>query len=102
MPVAKPPLPPMTPAALSDEEVSFIKETVCKFYGDAATIRNFGPDQNHIQLHVEADRDSAHERWDCLGILMTRIERSTSLTVTTRGSKVVREAKLAYRQGVVL
>lgn len=82
--------------------MSFIKYIVRKFFGDGAIIRNFGPDPNHIELHVEADKDGSSERWDCLGILMTRIERNTSLTVTRRGSKVEREAKLAYRQGVVL
>ncbi len=102
MPVAKPRLPPTTPATLADEEIAFIKQTIHRIYGETAIIRNFGPDPYYIQLHVEADRDVASQRWDCLGILMTRIERRTGLYVTRRGTKIVGQAKLAYRQGVLL
>lgn len=102
MPAAKFQLPPATPATLADEEIAFIKQTIQRFYGDTATIRNFGPDPNLLQLHVEADRDVTLQRWNCLGILMTRIERRIDLVVTRRGTKIFGAAKLAYRQGVLL
>ncbi len=42
-------------------------------------------------------------KYDCLGVLLTRIDRrQVSLEVTKRGAKVCGTAKLAYRQGVVL
>jgi hypothetical protein len=103
MPAAKPPLTPTVPCVLEDEEIVFIKQTVHRFYGEAAVIRNFGSDPNHLQLHVEADCEGASERWECLGVLMTRTRRKQiSLAVTKRGTKIVREAKLAYRQGAVV
>lgn len=40
--------------------------------------------------------------YDCLGALMTRIDRDQiSLDVTRRGARVFGNAKLAYRQGVI-
>ena len=102
MPAAKPPLPPVSPAHLTAEEARFIKETVQRFYGNDAVVRNYGPHQNRLNLHVETDREPDMERYDCLGQLMLRIERQITLDVTKRGRRVWGNAKLAYRQGVVL
>ena len=42
-------------------------------------------------------------KYDCLGVLLTRIDRrQISLEVTKRGTKIRGSAKLAYRQGVIL
>lgn len=103
MPAAKPRCPPTPPAPLSDEEVVFIRDTIKRFYGDDAIVRNFGPDPARLALHVETSRDIGMATYDCLGILMTRIDRARiALEVTRRGTRIHGRAKLAYRQGVVL
>jgi hypothetical protein len=103
MPVASPPLLPRTPAPLRESEREFIKEIVERFYGCDAVVRNFGPDTDHLELHVEADVDLDMRKHDCLGVLMTRIDRrQISLEITKLGAKAYGNAKLAYRQGVVL
>lgn len=103
MPVASQPLPPKTPAPLRAGERDFIKEAVERFYGHDAVVRNFGPDPNRLELHVETDADDDMRKYDCLGVLLTRIDRQqVSLEVTKRGAKAHGSAKLAYRQGVVL
>ena len=103
MPEASEPLPPQTPAPLTKEERSFILDTVRRFYGDNAVVRNFGPDPDRIDLHVEADIGRDMTLYDCLGVLLTRIDRAAvSLEITKRGSKVYGPAKIAYRQGVIL
>lgn len=102
MPVASPPVPPKKPAALRKDEVEFIKEAVACFYGIDAVIRNFGPDANCLQLHIETDAENDMRKYDCLGILLTRIDRQINLEVTKRGARVRGNAKLAYRQGIIL
>lgn len=103
MPVASPQVPPRKPAPLREGEREFIKETVEHFYGSDAVVRNFGPDPARLELHVETDAVTDMQKYDCLGVLLTRIDRrQVSLEVTKRGAKVHGSAKLAYRQGVVL
>lgn len=81
----------------------FIKETVEHFYGSDAVARNFGPDPDRLELHVETDADLDMRKFDCLGVLLTRIDRrQIDLEVTKRGAKVHGIAKMAYRQGVIL
>ena len=107
MPKAKPPLAPVPPAPLKKGEANFIKEVVERHYGADAVIRNFGPDPAHLSLHVEASKVNANGpaewlRIDCLGELMTRIDRRRiDLVVTKRGGGR-RGAKIAYRQGVIV
>jgi hypothetical protein len=103
MPVASPPVPPRTPAPLRDSERDFIKEVVRRFYGQDAVVRNFGPDPERLELHVETDADDDMRKYDCLGVLLTRIDRrQVSLEITKRRTKAHGSAKLAYRQGVIL
>jgi len=102
MPVADPKLPPAPPPPLSENEAAFIKATIARFYGKGAVVRSFGNDPSRIDIHVEADSSDQMMRFDCLGILVTRIERTIGLTVTKRGSWRVGKAKLAYRQGVII
>ena len=103
MPVAYPSTPPVAPAPISAVEASFITETIKRFYGDDAVVRNYGPDPARLALHVEASRDVGMAQYDCVGVLMTRIERDQiSLDVTRRGTRIFGNAKLAYRQGIVL
>jgi hypothetical protein len=103
MPVASPPTSPRTPAPLREGEREFIKETVERFYGHDAVVRNFGPETDRLELHVETDADVDMRKHDCLGVLMTRIDRrQISLEITRRGAKPHGSAKLAYRQGVIL
>jgi len=80
----------------------FIKQTVQRFYGDDSVVRNFGSDPRRVGVHVETDMACGMEKYDCLGVLMTRIARGIDLTVTKRGTRIFGNAKLAYRQGVVL
>ena len=103
MPAAKPQGFPGPPAPLSADEVIFIKDTIKRFYGDDAIVRNFGPDPARLQLHVETSRDIGVARYDCLGVLMIRIDRDQiTLEVTRRGTRIYGHAKLAYRHGVAL
>jgi hypothetical protein len=103
MPIANPPSPPVPPAPLTQEEAGFIKRTVEHFYGNDAIVRNFGPDPKRLFLHVETDKATGVEFYDCVGVLMTRIARDQiDLTVTTRGRRIRGFARLAYRQGVIL
>ncbi|MDM7958077.1 hypothetical protein [Blastomonas sp.] len=103
MPLASPPVPEKTPAPLRDGEREFIKEAVERFYGPEAIVRNYGPDANQLELHVETDAEMDMRKYDCLGVLLTRIDRrQISLEVTKRGTKIRGNAKLAYRQGVIL
>lgn len=102
MPAASPPVPPRTPAPLREGEREFIREAVERFYGHDAVVRNFGPDPDRLELHVETDADVDMRKYDCLGMLLTRIERQVSLEITKRGTKPHGSAKVAYRQGVIL
>lgn len=102
MPKAQPPIPPQQPAALSPEEERYILETIRTYYGDDAVIRNWGPDPRHLMLHVESDRDIGLVRHECLGLLMCEILRDQISLEATRPSGRWRQAKVAYRQGVIL
>ena len=103
MPQAKPPVPPVPPAPVTPAEQRFIKVTVKRFFGEDAVVRNYGPDPKRLRLHVETKKADGLKRYDCLGVLMTRIERDQiSLDVTKRGTRIFGSAKIAYRQGVVL
>jgi len=103
MPAAKPQSPPEPPAPLSEQEAVFIKDTVRRFFGDDAVVRNFGSDPTCLALHVETDRDIGMAKYDCLGVLMTRIDRaSIGLDVTRRGTRIHGSSKVAYRQGVII
>ncbi|WP_165190667.1 hypothetical protein [Caulobacter soli] len=96
MPVARPASPPVSPASPSLAEAAHIKETVRRFYGENAIVRNYGPDPKRLQLHVEADFEAGMERHDCLGWLMCEIVRDAiSLEVTKRGARIRGNAKLA-------
>jgi hypothetical protein len=103
MPVASPQIPPRAPAPLREGEREFIKETVERFYGRDAVVRNFGPNADRLELHVETNADLDMKKYDCLGVLLTRIvRRQIDLEITKRGTKVHGSAKLAYRRGVIL
>ena len=103
MPKASSPLPPQKPTLLEEQEAEFIRETIKRFYGEGAIVRNYGPDPDRLELHVEADVGRDMRLYDCLGVLFTRIKRpSVSLEVTKRGSKIHGPAKIAYRQGVII
>lgn len=99
----RPPAPPLPPAPVTPEEARFIRETVKRFYGDNAVIRNYGPDPKRLLLHVETDIEPGMEEHDCLGLLLCEIDRyQISLAVTKRGRRVGGEARVAYRQGEIL
>lgn len=103
MPKARPPLPPAPPAPIKPLEALFILATVKRFYGANAVVRNFGPDPARLRLHVETELKPGLERYDCLGVLMGRINRDRiDLVVTQRRSRISGEAKIAYRQGEIL
>lgn len=102
MPVASAPIPAREPAPLQEEERTFIRETVRRFYGAGAIVRTYGPEPSQLDLHVETDAQPDMRKFDCLGVLMTRIDRPINLEVTTRGCKARGSAKVAYRQGLIL
>lgn len=103
MPVSKPPLPIEPPAPLELEEAEFIKETVRRFYGPDAVVRTYGPDPANLKLHVETGEDPGSEQYDCAGLIYAHLNRQQiAFEVTKRGTKPRAEAKIAYRQGVIL
>ena len=103
MPVANPPVPIEPPAPIDSEEAEFIKATVRRFYGPDAVIRTYGPDPANLKLHVESSEAPGLEQYDCAGVILARINREQiAFEVTKRGTKPRGEAKIAYRQGVVL
>lgn len=101
MPAARPQAPPIIPVPLTGEETRLISETVRRFIGEDVVLRNFTRDPEHIAIHVETDRKVGMEKYDCLGVLMTRLNRPIDIEVTRRGTRVRGNAKLAYRGGVV-
>lgn len=101
MPPARTQSTPVDPAPLTNEEATFIRDTMSRFFGPEIVLRNFGSDPTRIAIHVETDREVGMEKYDCMGVLMTRIDRPISVDVTRRGTRVYGNAKLAYRQGVI-
>lgn len=103
MPKARPPQDPVSPAPLSEDEAAFILATVRQFYGDDAVVRNYGPDPRRLLLHVETDKPESLEKHTCLGVLMCEIASDyITLVATTRGRRIWGDAKIAYRQGVII
>lgn len=103
MPVAKPPLPIKPAAPINPDEAEFIIATVRRFYGPDAVVRTYGPDPAHLKLHAEVSVQPGMEEYDCAGLLFARLNRKQiAFEVTKRGTKPRGEAKIAYRQGVVL
>jgi hypothetical protein len=96
-------LPIEAPAPINAEEAEFIKATVRRFYGSDAVVRSYNPDPAKLSLHVETALDPGMEKYDCMGVLLTRTGREQiSFEVTKRGTKVRGSAKIAYRQGEIL
>lgn len=88
---------------MQPDEARFVRETIKRFYGDNAVIRNYGPDPKRLLLHVETDIEPGMEEHDCLGLLLCEIDRDQiSLAVTKRGRRIGGEARVAYRQGEIL
>ncbi|WP_419253064.1 hypothetical protein ACN2C6_15925 [Caulobacter sp. ErkDOM-YI] len=90
-------------AALNAREERYIVRTIRRYFGENATIRNWGVEPTRMMLHVETDLDIGLMEHECLGLLMCEIQReSVSLESTRRGQKLKGNAKTAYRRGVVL
>ena len=103
MPKARHPIDPVPPAPLTAVEAAYIKQVVRRYYGDDAVVRNYGPDPDRLDLHVETNRAPGLERDECLGLLMCEVVRDyISLEVLKRGDRIRGSSKLAYRQGEVL
>ncbi len=103
MPPSRSPLPLEVPAPVSRDEAHRIRETIRRFYGETAVVRNYGPDPRRLLLHVEMDIEPRTVRDECLGILLCEISRDqVSLAETRRGRRIGGEAKIAYRQGEIL
>ena len=103
MPAAQPPLPVEPPAPIEPHEAAFIKDTVSRFYGPDAVVRSYGPDPSYLKLHVEVSVEPGMEEYDCAGVLLARLVREQiDFHVSKRGTKPRGNAKIAYRQGVIL
>jgi hypothetical protein len=103
MPQAHPQIEPKSPSPLTANEADYIRQTVRRFYGSDAIVRNYGPDPRRLELHVETDAAPGMERHTCLGELMCEIARDQiSLEVTRRSQRIRGNAKIAYRQGLVI
>lgn len=88
---------------MTPTEADFVKQTVRRFYGNDAIVRNYGPDPKRLELHVETDVEPGMERHECLGLLMCDLMRDyVGLEVTKRGRPARGSAKIAYRQGEVI
>lgn len=61
----------------------------------------FSGDPERIDLHVETEREFSMEMYDCLSVLMTRIDCPVAIEVRRRATRVRGNAKLAYRQGII-
>lgn len=99
---AHPSMSPFPSVPLTDDEANFILATARRFFGGTLVVRNYGTASDRIDLHFEADENVGMEQYDCLGVLMTRIDRPISLAFTRRGTRVRGNAKLAYRHGQIL
>ncbi|RYF10713.1 MAG: hypothetical protein EOO77_20950 [Oxalobacteraceae bacterium] len=102
MPAARPQAAPIAPVPLTGEEARFISETIRRFLGEDVVLRNFSRNPERIAIHVQTDREVGMEKYDCLGVLMTRIDRPIEVVVTRRGARSRGNAKLAYRQGIII
>jgi hypothetical protein len=102
MSIANPPLPEKEPCALPEGLSHFIRTTVQQFFGNDSIVRNYGTDPEALRLHVETTVDDRLVAYDCLGVLVTRLDHIPHLEVSVRGTKVRGDAKIAYRQGKVL
>jgi len=101
MPAASQPSPAIAPIPLSADEASIIKDSVLQFFGESAVLRNFSSSPSRIDIHVETDRDIGMAKYDCLGVILTHLDRPIGLEVTRRGMRIRGTAKLAYRNGVI-
>ena len=102
MPVARLASDPVPPAPLTDDEAAFIKETVQRFYGSAAIVRNYGPLASRIDLHIEVNGHQVMEKYECIGVLWTQIDREITIEVSAPNARCRGNVKLAYRQGIIL
>ena len=84
MPAARPQAAPIAPVPLTGEEARFISETIRRFLGEDVVLRNFSRNPERIAIHVQTDREVGMEKYDCLGVLMTRIDRPIEVVVTRR------------------
>ena len=83
MPVARPPLPPKEVAPVTSAEADYSRSCVQKYYGDDAVVRNFGPDPQRLELHVETAIKPGMEAHECLGLILCEVNRDhVSLEVT--------------------
>lgn len=101
MPVAKPAKQPETPADLLPEIKAFIKQAAGKVFGGDVVVRHYGTD-NTWRIHVEIESCAGLDREAFIGILLTQADHLPHVQITKRGTKPRGDAKIAYRQGVIL
>lgn len=102
MPAAKLPMPARQPCELSRELTALIREAANRIFGDEVVVRNYGTDPQALRLHVECAADPGMAVYDFVGLLMTVIDHVPHVEKTTAGAKPKGDAKIAYRQGIVL
>jgi hypothetical protein len=102
MPTAKPPVPAQQPCELSLELAALIRQTAHRIFGDEVVVRNYGTDPKALRLHVECATDPGMAVYDFVGSLMTLVDHIPHVEKTTAGAKPKGDAKIAYRQGIVL
>ncbi|MBF9150760.1 hypothetical protein [Novosphingobium jiangmenense] len=101
MPVASPAQPPETPVELRPEIKSFIKQAAENVFGGDVVVRHYGTDSTW-RIHVEIESCAGLDREAFIGILLTQANHFPHVEITKRGSKPKGDAKIAYRQGVIL
>ena len=102
MPQARPAQPPKVPCQLPGSLVAFIKNVAIETFGSDVVVRNYGTDIGAWRLHVEVGADTGMGPAVFIGQLLTRIDHIPLVEVTVRGQRPKGDAKIAYRQGVIL
>lgn len=86
---------------LPSEIKAFIKRAAEQVFGSDVIVRHYGTD-NHWRIHLEVASCAGLNREAFIGILLTQADHIPHVEITVRRTKPKGDAKIAYRQGVIL
>lgn len=95
-------MPLQIPCELSEEMSAFVRMKAREIFGSDAVVRNYGPNPNALQIHIEVAAYECLAREVFQGELMTRTDHIPHVELTIRGETPRGGAKIAYRQGDIL
>jgi hypothetical protein len=88
---------------LKKKKRSFNEKVIERLYGPYAIVRSHRLHSKQLELHVDINANPSIEKYDCLRVLLTRIDRDrVGLKISKCGTKARGGSKLAYRQGIIL